>query len=39
MCEMVGVVDVQALGEPVGHLTRDEMLEVDEALMLVLDLA
>jgi mRNA interferase MazF len=39
MCEMVGVVDVQALGEPVGYLTRDEMLEVDEALMLVLDLA
>jgi mRNA interferase MazF len=39
MCEMVGVVDVQALGEPVGHLTRDEMLEVDEALRLVLDLA
>jgi mRNA interferase MazF len=39
MCEMVGAVDVQALGEPVGHLTRDEMLEVDEALRLVLDLA
>ncbi len=39
MCEMVGVVDVRALGEHVGHLTRDEMLEVDEALMLVLDLA
>jgi len=39
MCEIVGVVDAQALGEHVGHLTRDEMLEVDEALMLVLDLA
>jgi mRNA interferase MazF len=39
MCEIVGAVDVQALGEPVGHLTRDEMLEVDEALILVLDLA
>ena len=38
MCEMVGVVDVRALGESVGHLTRDELVEVEEALRLVLDL-
>jgi mRNA interferase MazF len=38
MCEMVGVVDAQTLGDHVGHLTRDEMLGVDEALLLVLDL-
>jgi mRNA interferase MazF len=38
MCEMVGVVDANALGEHVGHLTRDEQLAVDEALLLVLDL-
>jgi mRNA interferase MazF len=39
MCEMVGVVDARALGENVGHLTRAELLNVDEALRLVLDLA
>lgn len=38
MCEMVGVVDVRALGEHVGHLTLDEMQTVDDALDLVLDL-
>jgi mRNA interferase MazF len=38
MCEMVGVVDARALGENVGHLTRDELVEVEEALRLVLDL-
>ena len=38
MCEMVGAVDAQALGELVGHLTLDEMRTVDEALELVLDL-
>ena len=38
MCEMVGAVDVQALGDQAGHLTRDEMRAVDEALELVLDL-
>lgn len=38
MCEMVGVVDAQVLGDHVGHLTLDEMLGVDEALLLVLDL-
>jgi len=38
MCEMVGVVDARVLGEHAGHLMRDEMLAVDEALMFVLDL-
>jgi mRNA interferase MazF len=38
MCEMIGAVDVRALGEQVGHLTLDEMRRVDDALLLVLDL-
>ncbi len=38
MCEMVGAVDARALGEQVGHLTFDEMRNVDDALELVLDL-
>ena len=38
MCEMVGPVDARALGEHVGHLTLDEMRNVDDALELVLDL-
>jgi mRNA interferase MazF len=38
MCEMVGAVDVRALGEHAGHLTREEMRIVDDALELVLDL-
>jgi mRNA interferase MazF len=38
MCEMIGAVDAQALGEQVGHLTLDEMRSVDDALQLVLDL-
>ena len=38
MCEMVSAVDVRALGEHVGHLTREEMRAVDDALELVLDL-
>ena len=38
MCEMVGVADVRALGEDVGHLTLEEMQTVDDALALVLDL-
>lgn len=38
MCEMVGAVDARALGEQVGHLTLDEMHDVDDALALVLDL-
>lgn len=39
MCEMVGAVDARALGDPVGHLSREELSAVDDALELVLDLA
>ncbi len=39
MCEMVGAVDARALGQQLGQLTFDEMRSVDEALLLVLDLA
>jgi len=38
MCEMVGAVDVRALGEHAGQLTREEIRSVDDALELVLDL-
>ncbi len=38
LCEMVGAVDARALGEHAGHLTRDELLAVEDALLLVLDL-
>ena len=38
MCEMVGAVDARTLGKHVGHLTLDEMRNVDDALSLVLDL-
>ena len=38
LCEMVGAVDARALGEPVGHLARDELRSVEDALLLVLDL-
>jgi mRNA interferase MazF len=38
LCEMVGAVDGRALGEQVGHLTPDEMRNVDDALLLVLGL-
>src|SRR6266568_2825522 len=38
MCEMVGAVDARALGERVGHLTLNELRNVDDALQLVLDL-
>jgi mRNA interferase MazF len=38
MCEMVGAVDVRALGEQIGHLTSDEMRAVEDGLELVLDL-
>ena len=38
LCEMVGAVDARALGDRIGHLTHPEMLAVDEALTLVLDL-
>jgi mRNA interferase MazF len=38
MCEMVGAVDARSLGNQVGHLTLDEMRNLDDALLLVLDL-
>ncbi len=39
MCEMVGAVDPRALGERVGHLTREELRAVEDALLLILYLA
>jgi mRNA interferase MazF len=39
LCEMVGAVDARALGEQAGHLTHDEQRAIEDALMLVLDLA
>ena len=39
MCEMVGAVDARVLGKQVGHLALEEMRGVDDALLLVLDLA
>jgi mRNA interferase MazF len=39
LCEMVGAIDARRLGAIVGHLSRDELREVEEALALVLDLA
>jgi mRNA interferase MazF len=38
LCEMVRAVDVRSLGDRVGHLTLDEIAEVDDALQLVLGL-
>ena len=38
MCEMVGAVDARALGGSVAHLGLNEMLAVDNALELVLDI-
>ena len=38
MCEMIGGIDVRALGRQVGHLTLDEMRGVDDALLLLLGL-
>ena len=38
MCELVGAVNVRALGKHAGHLTLDELRAVDDALELVLDL-
>jgi mRNA interferase MazF len=39
LCEMVRALDARKLGEQVGHLSLDEMADVDEALELVLGLA
>lgn len=38
LCEMVGAIDTRALGEPIGHLTQDELRSIEDALLLVLDL-
>jgi mRNA interferase MazF len=38
LCEMVGAVDVRALGSQVDHLGLDEMRAVDDALLSVLGL-
>lgn len=38
LCEMVGAVDAQALGERVGHLSREELRAVEDALLLVLEM-
>lgn len=39
LCEMVGAVDVRAIGDHVAHLSLDEISAVDEALALVLGLS
>ena len=38
LCEMVGAVDARVLGEHAGHISRDELRAVEDALLLVLDL-
>jgi mRNA interferase MazF len=38
LVEQTGAVDVQRLGDPAGHLSREEMWGVDDALMTVLGL-
>lgn len=38
MCDQLDTVDLGRLTEPVGYLSAQEMLQVDEALALVLDL-
>ena len=39
LCEMVGAVDARAIGEPIAHLSLDDLAAVEEGLQLVLDLA
>jgi len=39
LCEMVGHIDAGRLGDQVGHLSREEIAAVDEALGLVLGLS
>jgi mRNA interferase MazF len=39
LCEMVGAVDARSLGEHVGHLSYEELREVEDAILLVLGLA
>lgn len=38
LCEMVRALDAGKLGKRIGHLSLDEMADVDEALALVLGL-
>jgi mRNA interferase MazF len=38
LVEQTGAVDVQRLGDLVGHLSREEMWGVDDALMTILGL-
>lgn len=38
LCEMVGAVDANRLGDQVGHLSLDELGSIDDALGLVLEL-
>lgn len=39
LCEMVGAVDANRLGDHAGHLSVAELAAIDDALALVLDLA
>ncbi|HEX5307739.1 MAG TPA: type II toxin-antitoxin system PemK/MazF family toxin [Solirubrobacteraceae bacterium] len=39
LCEMAGAIDARALGRRAGHLTHEELRAVEDALLLVLDLA
>ena len=39
LCEMVGAVDVRVLGGHAGHLAHHELSAIEDALVLVLDLA
>lgn len=39
LCEMVGAVDARVLGEHIGHLSREELRAVEDALLLVLEMA
>ena len=39
LCEMVSAVDARVLGEQIGHLTANELRDVEEGLASVLDLA
>jgi mRNA interferase MazF len=38
LCEMVSAVDARGLGERVGHLSLDDLVAVDRALGLILEL-
>ncbi len=38
LCEMARAFDIRKLGDPIGHLSLDEIAAVDDALRLVLEL-